>query len=43
MDITCDDTFTVAYLFKQFETEHSYDFVYLTDTIGNRQVLRKFV
>ena len=43
MDITCGNASNVAYQFKQFKTERSYDFVYLTDTIGNKRILRKFI
>ena len=43
LDITCDKTHNVAYLFVDFSTERDYDFVTLTDLIDNTQILRKFV
>ena len=41
LDITCDDTFNVAFLFKQFNTEFGYDFVTFRDLASNEQILRK--
>ena len=42
LDITCDSTHNVAYLIMDFDTERGYDFVTLTDLVGNTQVLREF-
>ena len=42
LDIACDDTFNVAFLFEQFNTESGFDFVTLTDQASNEQILREF-
>ena len=41
LNITCDSTHNVAYLIKDFNTESGYDFVTLTDTDANVQILSK--
>ena len=41
LDITCDDTFNVAFLFEQFNTERRYDFITFRDLAINEQILRK--
>ena len=42
LDITCDSTHNVAYLIMQFQTESNWDFVTLTDTDADFQILRKY-
>ena len=42
LSITCNNTFNVAFLFEQFNTEFGYDFVTLTDQASNEQILREF-
>ena len=41
LDITCDSTQNVAYLIADFSTESGYDFVTLTDTDTDLQILSK--
>ena len=41
LDITCDSTHNVAYLIMDFNTESGCDFVTLTDTDGDLQILSK--
>ena len=41
LDITCNNTFNVAFLFEQFNTEFGYDFVTVRDIVNNTLVMRK--
>ena len=41
LTITCDSTHNVAYLITDFSTESGYDFVTLTDTDADLQILSK--
>ena len=41
LTITCDSTHNVAYLITDFSTESGYDFVTLTDTDADVQILSK--
>lgn len=40
-EISCDNTFTVAYMFQQFKTEETYDFILLTDPVNYEILVRK--
>ena len=42
LDIFCDDTFNVAFLFEEFNTESGWDFVTLTDQASNEEILSEF-
>ena len=41
LNITCESTHNVAYLITDFSTESGYDFVTLTDTDADVQILSK--
>ena len=41
MEISCENNYHVAYLFEQFNTESGYDYLTLTDTINDVQILSK--
>ena len=41
LQITCDSTHNVAFLIMDFDTESGYDFVTLTDTDADLQILSK--
>ena len=41
LSITCDITHNVAYLIMQFNTESGFDFVTLTDTDADVQIISK--
>ena len=41
MEISCENNYHVAYLFEQFNTENGYDYLTLTDTINDVQILSK--
>ena len=41
LNIACNNTFNVAFLFKQFDTESGYDFVTVRDIVNNTLVMRK--
>ena len=41
LDITCNNTLNVAFLFQQFDTESGYDFVFVRDIVNNTLVMRK--
>ena len=41
LDITCNNTFNVAFLFEQFNTQARTDFVSVRDIVNNTLVMRK--
>ena len=41
LNITCDTTHNVAFLIVDFDTESGYDFVTISDTDGDVQILSK--
>ena len=39
LEIACENNYHVAYLFERFNTESGYDFLTLTDTVNDVQIL----